>query len=123
MTFLHDLSDQTILNYSLVPAVYESGDDGQAVDLIEGDGSAFAIATIVAVSADNPIAVILQESSDLITWTTVAGGAFPTVTQGQDRTLILSFRRTKRYVRARFVFETVLSANIAVLIGQQKKTV
>jgi hypothetical protein len=101
MTSLHDLSDQTILNYSLVPAVYESGDDGQAVDLIEGDGSAFAIATIVAVSADNPIAV----------------------TQGQDRTLILSFRRTKRYVRARFVFETVLSANIAVLIGQQKKTV
>lgn len=113
------LAPGAVCNYSLIPLIYESGETGVYVDFTSGSGMAFAIASVVAVSADNPINIILEESNDIITWTNVTGGAFPAVTQGQELTMILNFQRTKRYVRASFVFTTLLSANICAIIGKQ----
>ena len=123
MTSLHDLASSTVIGHSIVPAIYEGDEDGSSIDLIAGDGPAFAIASVIATVANSPIEMRLEESTDQSTWTDVAEGTFPDFAQGTDRVALLRFTRTKRFVRARFTAGSSLSASLAVLIGQQKKTV
>lgn len=106
----------SLLQYSLVPDVYSAGDDGVAVDLNLASREFYAVMSANAATADAPVNVVLQESDDTVTWTAIANGEFQSLAQGSNVTRAIKATRTKRYVRARFVFDTSLSMNLSVVI-------
>jgi hypothetical protein len=122
-TLLHDLPSQSVIGASSYPATVSTSDVGASVDLIEADGRCFAIQVIGAVSGTSPtLAGKIQESADNSTFTDIAGATFSTVSASSNLQVI-SFERTKRYVRySRAVAGTSPSFAISVVIGEQKKS-
>ena len=123
-TLLHDFANQAKLAAGPYPAAVNDTAGGPAVDLIDADGRCFCIQFIGAVSGTTPsLAGKMQESSDGSTWTDVAGAVFASVA-ASDHLQVVSFERTKRYVRHhRTVAGTTPSFVLGVLIGEQKKSV
>jgi hypothetical protein len=123
-TKLHDLANQALLGATLVPQTITASANGTSIDCITADGSCFAIQLIGAVSGTSPtLAGKLQESSDGSTWTDISGAVFTTVTASTN-TQIITFERTKRYLRhVATVGGTSPSFAVAALIGEQKKSV
>jgi hypothetical protein len=123
MTTLHDLPTNAILDWSLRPTLYEEAATGQAVDLREGDGSAFFLVAGEIDAATEPTAVALSESNDQTTWTAVAGANVPSLATNFRGVQASRFRRTKRYVRAAIAPGAGFEGSLSILIGQQKKSV
>lgn len=123
-TQLHDLKNQAILGASVAPVAATSTDSGSAVDLVNGDGRCFAIQSIGAVSGSSPsLTGKIQESDDGVTFTDISGATFAAVTLSNNLQVI-TFDRTKRYVRHyRTISGSSPSFVIGAVIGQQKKTV
>ena len=123
-TKLADVQNNALLGASVYPATVNDTNNGLAVDLIDADGSCVAVQTVGAVGGTTPsITGKVQESADNSTWTDVAGAAFAAVTAANNVQAI-TFERTKRYLRhARTVSGTTPTFPLAVLIGEQKKTV
>jgi hypothetical protein len=123
-TALNDIKNQAQLGASVYPSTVNDTNNGSAVDLIDGDGRCFATQIIGTVSGTTPsLTGKIQESADNSTWTDVTNATFTAVTASSNLQTIV-FDRTKRYLRhARTVSGTSPTFALAVLIGEQKKTV
>ncbi|HEV3145065.1 MAG TPA: hypothetical protein VGZ47_14340 [Gemmataceae bacterium] len=123
-TKLHDVADQMILGSGLAPQTITASANGSTADMINGDGSCFAIQQVGTVSGTSPtLAGKIQESSDGTTWTDVANATFASVTASNNYQAI-SFERTKRYLRyVGTVGGTSPSFAVAVVISEQKKQI
>jgi hypothetical protein len=123
-TKLHDVADQMILGDGLAPQTITASINGSSADMINGDGSCFAVQQVGTVSGTSPtLAGKIQESSDGSTWTDVANATFAQVTASSNYQAI-SFERTKRYLRyVGTVGGTSPSYAIAVVISEQKKQI
>jgi hypothetical protein len=123
-TKLADLQNEALVGVSVYPATVNDTNTGLSVDMIDADGSCFAIQVIGAVGGTTPsLTCKIQESSDNSTWTDVAGATFTAVTASNNLQTI-TFERTKRYLRhSRTAAGTTPSFALGVLIGEQKKSV
>ena len=123
-TALNDVKNQAQLGASVYPSTVNDTNNGSAIDLIDGDGRCFAMQMIGSVAGTSPsLTGKIQESADNSTWTDVANATFTAVTAASNLQTIV-FDRTKRYLRhARTVSGTGPTFALAVLIGEQKKSV
>jgi hypothetical protein len=120
-TKIHDLAAGAVLGASVVPQVATASQDGESIDLIEGDGNAFAVLMVGTVVGGTTVGGKVQESADESVWDDVDGAVFPNVTES-DGAFALTFVRSRRYARC-VVTLTGGSpqAAVAAMIGQQKK--
>ena len=123
-TKLHDIKNQAQLGASPYPAEVTATAGGATVDLLDGDDRCFAIQMIGVVGGTDPsLTGKIQESSDNSTWTDISGATFTAVTASSSLQVI-TFDRTKRYVRHhRTVSGTTPTFVLGAVIGEQKKTV
>jgi len=123
-TKLSDLTNEALLGASVYPATVNDTNTGLAIDCIDADGPCFATQVIGTVGGTAPsLTGKIQESADNSTWTDVSGATFTAVTTSSNVQTIV-FERTKRYLRhSRTVSGTSPTIPLAVLIGEQKKTV
>ena len=124
-TKLHDVANQTLLSAAVSPQTLTASANGSAIDMISADGACFCIQQVGAVSGTSPtLAGKIQESADGSTgWADISGAAFTTVTASTN-TQVISFERTKRYLRhVATIAGTNPSYAVAVVIGEQKKQV
>lgn len=123
-TALNDVKNLALLGAGVYPVVVSDTNTGVSIDLLEADGRCFAVQAVGVVTGTTPsLAGKLQESADNAAWTDVANAAFTPVTAGSNLQTIV-FDRTKRYLRhSRTLAGTSPSFALAVLIGEQKKTV
>jgi len=121
-TQLHDVKNQAVLGASVAPVSVNSTSDGSSIDLIAADGNCFAIQMIGVVTGTTPsLAGKIQESSDGSVWSDISGATFTAVTTSTSLQVI-TFQRTKRYVRHfRTLSGTTPVFLLAVVIGEQKK--
>jgi hypothetical protein len=121
-TTLHDFATHAALGVSVAPGHYSADTTGAAVDLRAADGPAFAVLTTGEVTGDTAFTATIEESHDQTTWVDIDVD-FPDVVDG-NTTVVRSFPRTRRYVRAVVaVSGGDADGNVGVLIGGQKKTV
>jgi hypothetical protein len=90
--------------------------------MISADGQCFAIQQIGDISADGTLSGHIEESADGTNWTAISDAVFDDVT-GDNTVQVIRFMRSLRYVRyAATLTGTSPSVVIAVVIGEQKKT-
>lgn len=123
-TKLQDLANQALVGASPYPVEVNDTNNGDTVDLLEADNRCFCIQSIGAVTGTSPsLTGKMQESSDGTTWTDISGATFTAVT-ASNSLQVITFDRTKRYVRHyRTVSGTTPTFVLGVVIGEQKKTV
>jgi hypothetical protein len=123
-TKLHDVAAAAVLAPSVAPATVTSSQNGSAVDLIAGDGNAFAVLVLGTVAGGTTVGGKVQESADGSTgWADIAGAAFPNVTTG-NAAYTVTFERTQRYARCVVtVSGGSPSAAVCAAVGQQKKVI
>ena len=123
-TKLADVQNDALIGVSVYPVSVNDTNTGSAVDMIDADGSCFAIQVVGAVTGTSPsLAGKIQESSDNTTWTDVTGATFTAVT-ASNNVQTITFERTKRYLRHfRTTTGTSPTFPLGVLIGEQKKSV
>jgi hypothetical protein len=121
-TKLHDVASAAVLAASVPPQVATASVNGSAVDLLNGDGNAFATLFTGTVAGGTTVGGKVQESADGSTnWADISGATFANVTTSNAAQAI-TVARTKRYVRS---VVTVTggspSAGVCSAVGQQKK--
>lgn len=122
-TVLNDVPSAASIASGHHPATRTANVTGPTVDL-GGDGPCFAVQQVGAVSGDGAsLAGRIEESATGSSWAAIGGATFAAVTAENDVQAI-RFRPTARYVRwAATVTGDTPSFAVAVLLGQQKKTV
>lgn len=123
-THLHDLATAALLKNGSSPAAQTSTVTGTGVDMLLGGGQCFAVQHVGAVTGTTPtLNGKIQESSDNSTWSDISGAVFTEVTASTNLQVI-SFIRTKRYLRyVGTIAGTTPSFTMAAIIGEQKQTV
>jgi hypothetical protein len=125
-TYIRDLAQSLLLLDAMAagPAVVTATVTGVACDFLQADDRCFAIQDVGAyVGAGPTLNGKIQESADGSTnWTDITGATFAQVAAAQN-VQVISFDRTKRYLR--YVGTIVLNGGTSIaldaLIGQQKK--
>jgi hypothetical protein len=122
-TALNDVASAALVAAAVSPGTKTSTVTGSAIDMITADGPCFAVQQVGAFSATS-LAGVIQESADGSTgWAAVSGAAFASVT-GANNVQIVTFARTARYLRyVGTITGGSPSIDMAVLVGEQKKTV
>jgi hypothetical protein len=123
-THINDFASAAVLAAGFEPETLTASVNGPAVDLLSGDGSCFAVQQVGTVSEDATLTGHIEESATGTSgWTAISGAAFAAVDSGSDLQVI-RFARTARYVRwVGTVTGPTPSADVAVLIGEPKKTI
>lgn len=123
-TKIQNIANEMILGVGLAPQTITANANGASGDLLDGDGSCFAIQQVGTVSGTSPtLAGKIQESSDGSTWSDISGATFTTVTASGNYQCI-NFERSKRFVRyVGTVGGTSPSFAAAVVISEQKKQI
>jgi hypothetical protein len=120
-TALNDVASAALVATGLAPGTQTSSPTGPTVDMISADGPCFAVQQVGAFSAD-ALAGYIEESATGSSWTAVAGAAFAEVAAANNLQ-VLRFERTARYVRYAATLDgETPSVALAVVIGEQKKT-
>src|SRR5262249_21969924 len=121
-TYLRDLANSVLTKSASDPAARTATVTGSGVDMITADGRCFAIQHVAAVTGTTPtLDGKIQESSDNSTFTDVSGATFTQVTTSTNLQVI-TFDRTKRYVRyVGTIAGTTPSFTMGVLVGEQLK--
>lgn len=107
----------------LYPTSLTATTNGPAVDLAAGDGPCFAVQHVGDCPGDGTLDGKIEQSADGTSWAAVSGATFAQV-DGPDAVQVIRFDRTARYVR--WVGTLAGAAPefvVAVLIGQQRKTI
>ena len=122
-THVNDLASAVAVHTAAPPATYSAAFNGDAVDLIDSDGACFAVQQVGVFEEGHTWTGRVEQSADGSSgWTAISGAAFAAVTEGQN-TQVIRFTRTARYVRyAADVVGAAPEANLAVLIGEARKT-
>ena len=122
-TCLNDLATAVRVASGLAPSQQTADVNGSTVDMIAADGPCFAVQHVGAVSGDAVVEGRIEESANGSSWSAISGATFTDVTTANDLQTI-TFTRTARYVRwAADIDGDTPTAQIAVLIGEQKKTI
>src|SRR5262245_37781784 len=121
-TALHDVASAAFVAAGLYPDTKTSSPTGSAVDMVTADGPCFAVQQVGEFSA-TALAGVIEESADGSTgWAAIDGAAFTAVT-AQNNVQVITFTRTARYLRyVGTITGGSPSIEMAVLIGEQKKT-
>jgi hypothetical protein len=121
-TALHDIASAALVAAAVYPDTKSSTVTGSAIDMITADGPCFAIQQVGEFSATS-LAGVIQESADGSTgWAAITGAAFAAVTDADD-VQVITFTRTARYLRyVGTITGGSPSIEMAVLIGEQRKT-
>ena len=121
-TALHDVASAAFVAAGLDPATQTSSPTGPTIDMISADGQCFAIQQVGDLSVDGTLSGTIEESADGTNWTAISGAVFDDVTS-DNIVQVIRFMRSQRYVRyAATLTGTSPSVVIAVVIGEQKKT-
>lgn len=122
-TALHDVASAGLVAAGLDPDTKTSSPTGSAIDMITADGPCFAIQQVGEFDADL-LEGSIEESADGSTgWTAIDGAAFADVT-GASAIEVITFQRTARYLRyVGTITGDTPSIEMAVVIGEQKKTI
>jgi hypothetical protein len=121
-TLLHDIECSTLFALGLSPQTVTESGPGDAVDLKDGDGPAFAVLQIGAINSGTTLTLTVEESAGDGAWTEIAAAEIDSPLVA-NTTACASFVRTKRYVRCGLTIDGPdPSAVLSVLIGQQRKT-
>jgi len=122
-TKLADVQNEALVGASVYPSTVNDTNNGLSIDMIDADGSCFAVQVIGTVGGTSPsLTGKIQESADNATWTDVAGATFTAVT-ASNNVQTITFERTKRYLRHfRTTTGTSPTFPLGVLIGEQKKS-
>ena len=123
-TAINDLASAAVVAAGLVPGAQTASVNGPAIDLISGDGSCFAVQQVGTVADETTLDGHIEESATGTgSWSAITGATFTQVT-GSNNLQVIQFTRTARYVRwVGTVAGGTPSAAVAVLIGEQKKTI
>lgn len=122
-TLLHDVASQTLFALGLPPQIVTESGPGDAVDLNDGDGPAFAVLQVGAVNADTTLTLTVEESAGDDTWEAIDGVEIDEPLTA-NTTACVSFARTMRYVRCGLVIGGPDPAvTLSVLFGQQRKVI
>ncbi len=122
-TALHDVASAAFLAAGLYPDTKTETATGSAIDMISADGQCFAIQQVGEFSEDTTLAGTIEESaSGTGDWAAIDDAEFTDVTAANNLQVI-RFTRTQRYVRyVGTITGDTPSIEMAVLIGEQKKT-
>ena len=122
-TRINDFASAALLASGLAPSARTASVNGPAVDLLSADGPCFAVQHVGAVSGDVTLGGHIEESASGTSWSAISGATFTDVTTANSLQVI-TFHRTARYVRwAATISGDTPTAQVAVLIGEQKKTI
>jgi hypothetical protein len=121
-TALNDLASAALVSAALYPDTQTSSPTGSAVDMITADGPCFAVQQVGAFTADS-LSGHVEESADGSTgWAAIDGAEFAEVADAND-VQVITFTRTARYLRyVGTIAGGSPSVVMAVLIGEQLKT-
>ncbi len=120
-TLLHDVATHTAFALALSPQTLTDDATGSAVELPDGDGPAFAVVQIGGLAGGTTVSVEFEQSSNGSSWSAV-----PTdiPAQAAGGVTAVTFTRDARYLRCQVALTGGSpSADVAVLVGQQKKVV
>jgi hypothetical protein len=122
-THINDLANAALAEAGYFPTTISGDEEGPGVDLAEADGQCFAIQQVGAVGGTAPVLTgRIEESEDSVSWGAISGAEFDAVSASDD-VQVIRFTRTQRYVRwACTLAGTTPTALVAVVIGEQKKT-
>lgn len=122
-TALHDLASAAFAAAGLYPDTKTSSPTGSAIDMIAADGPCFAIQQVGDISDDTTLTGHIEQSENGSTgWAAIDGAEFADVI-ADNNVQVIQFTRTARYVRyAADLDGDTPSVKLAVLIGEQKKT-
>jgi hypothetical protein len=123
MTSVHDFPSNVVLGQSIPPNSYDDVAVGEAIDLKNGDGPVFVIVSANVTIAAAPIGLTFEESNDLSAWSPVVVATLPSMPQGFQSVAMGRCQRMKRFLRARLNPGDSGLVLMAVLIGQQLKTI
>jgi hypothetical protein len=122
-TCLNDVASAARLASGLAPSQQTANVNGSTVDMIDADGPCFAVQHVGAVSGGVTVEGRMEESTTGSSWSAISGATFTAVTTAND-VQVITFTRTARYVRwAADIDGETPTAQVAVLIGEQKKTI
>jgi hypothetical protein len=119
-TKINDFAATARLWRTIGPVAAASGDvTSDAVDLIEGDGPAFAILSLGPDAGSAGVTGRMQASDDSTTWDDIPNTAFNETGPGVQA---VTFQRPKRYVRAALtVHDAADPITFTLLLGQSRK--
>jgi hypothetical protein len=121
-THIGDFAAAVSVQQTVAPSVQAAEFNGSSVDFVSGDGDCFAIQQIGAFTDGPTWTGRIEESADGTSWSAISGAAFDPVIESGD-TQVIRFARAARFLRyAVTITGSSPSADIAVLIGEQKKT-
>lgn len=122
-TALHDFVSAGLVAAGLHPDTRTSSPTGPTIDLVAADGPCFAIQQVGDISDGATLEGRIEQSADGSSWSAIPGAMFDAVTEGND-VQVIRFTRTARYVRyAANLLGGTPSVVLAVVIGEQKKTI
>jgi hypothetical protein len=117
-SLLHDVPTHTAFALALPPQTLTDDATGPAVELPDGDGPAFAVIQLAGLVGNTAVTVEFEQSANGSSWSFVSADV-PTPTAGVTA---VSFTRPARYLRCQVTLAgSSPSADVAVLVGQQKK--
>jgi hypothetical protein len=120
-TSLHDVPSHTAFALALAPQTLTEDATGPAVELPDADGPAFAVVQLGGLAGGTTVSVEFEQSGNGSSWSAVSTD-IPAQTAGG--VTAVTFTRPARYLRCQVTLAgTSPQAEIAVLIGQQKKVV
>jgi hypothetical protein len=124
-TKLNDFASAIKIVHTLGPYSPEDTElTSPAIDLIEGDGPAFAIIAVGTVGNGATLGASLQTSADASAWEDIPGAATDSGPVESNAIRALTFTRKHRYVRIIVdVFNSDNPMPIVVLIGQGRKQI
>ena len=118
---MYDLPSELLLFSALPPAQYTEDAIGAAVDLVNVDGPAVAVAHVGGLVPGATASIRIDDSPDGTTWASRAN--FPTLAVGETVTL-LRFERRHRYARAAITpSDPGSGANVGVMLGGFRKLI
>ena len=120
-TALHDVASAALVAAAVYPDTKSSTVTGPAIDMITADGPCFAIQQVGEFDADS-IAPASESADGSTGWAAIDGAEFADVT-ALDNVQVITFRRSARYLRyVGTITGDTPSIEMAVLVGEQKKT-
>jgi hypothetical protein len=121
-TAINDLASTALVSAAIYPDTKSSSPTSSALDMITADGPCFAIQQVGEFTADSLDGVIEESETGTGNWSAIDGAEFTVVT-GANNLQVITFTRSARYLRyVGSLSGDTPSVEMAVLIGEQRKT-
>jgi hypothetical protein len=119
---INDLHSSAEVQASVYPSTVTATGPGSEVDFATADGPCFAVQMIGDMVDNTTLDGSIEESAEGTAWSAIPDAAFDQIAEANN-VQVISFQRTKRYVRwTATIAGTSPSFDVAILIGEQRKT-